>query len=277
MTNETESDRQMRSVLEEVLAPAREAQERAIAEHEILRDSRAFKNAIAYNRRICTSFIHLLHLANIMVSRSQALSEHTLSIRMTDYFLQSAVVVTYLIENGFHGPAKRELRFLLEAGIKFLVTDQRWSAATIEAKNKHIAELPDRFREIVDTLSLPGLDQTTQSEMRRRILDLYGSLSTIVHASQAQVAMDLKRWEHGAPIGFETVSHANTMNQLCLDVFDIGVVLSLHSVGLSLAGDIFTAVLDEQPKWVFHKSRFSAALSRYFDYKVERKGGAGTE
>src|SRR5207253_3044600 len=123
--------------------------------------------------------------------------------------------------NGFHSPARRELRFLLEAGVKFLATDQALPGVSLKDKNAHLARLPDHFRDIVDGLVFHGLDQATQSDIRSRILDLYGSLSTIVHASQAQISLDLQRWTKGAPFGFETVAHVNSLNTLCLDVFDI--------------------------------------------------------
>lgn len=271
MSDEPEHTDQMRDIISELLAPAREARERAIAEHEALRSSRGFRNAIAYNHRISSDFIHLLHLVSMMATRSETLSEHTLSIRMTDYFVQSTVVVASLVENGFHGPVKRELRFLLEAGVKFLATDQALPRASLKEKNAYLAELPDRFREIVDALALPGFDEATQVSMRSKTLDLYGSLSTIVHASQAQVSVDLQRWTKGTPIGFEAVSQVNSINALCLDVFDLGVVLSLHSIGLGLAGDIYTAALDDMPKWSFHSTRFAKALSAHFDYKLERQ------
>jgi hypothetical protein len=271
VTGDDESRAQLRAIIEELLAPAREAKEQAIAQHEALCRSTAFQNGIAYNRRVCTAFIKLLHLVSMMATRNRSLSEHTLSIRMTDYFLQSTVVIAYLIENGFHGPAKRELRFVLEAGVKFLATDQALNGASLKEKNAHLAMLPDRFREIVDSLGLPGLVESTQAAMKTRIIDLYGSLSTIVHASQAQVSTDLQRWERGTAIGFEATSHINNMNNLCVDVFDLGAVLSLHSIGLGLAGDIFTAALDDEPKWVFHKTRFTKLLSEHFDYKAERQ------
>jgi hypothetical protein len=133
------------------------------------------------------------------------------------------------------------------------------------------SNLPDRFREIVDVLALPGLDEATQVSARIKILDLYGSLSTIVHPSKAQVSVDLNRWAKGTPIGFEKIGQANGINSLCLDVFDLGVVLSLHAIGLGLAGDIYTAALDDMPKWSFHKTRFAKALSAHFDYKAERQ------
>ena len=271
MVDEADGDVQLRALMEELLAPAKEAKQQAIATHEALRGSTAFQNGMAYNRRICADFIKLLHLVSMMATRDRNLSEHTLSIRMTDYFLQSTIVIAYLIENGFHGPAKRELRFVLEAGVKFRATDQALPGASIREKNAHLATLPDKFWEIVDGLGLPGLDESAQAAMRGRILNLYGSLSTIVHASQAQVSVDLKRWERGTPIGFEAVSHVNTMNDLCIGVFDLGSVLSLHAIGLGLAGDIFTAALDDEPKWVFHKTQFTEMLAAHFNYKVERQ------
>jgi hypothetical protein len=273
VADEADGDAQLRALMEELLAPAKEAKQQAIATHEALRSSTAFQNGMAYNRRVCTDFIKLLRLVSVMATRDRSLSEHTLSIRMTDYFLQSTIVIAYLIENGFHGPAKRELRFVLEAGVRFLATDQALSGASIGEKNAHLAMLPDRFREIVDGLGLPGLDESDQVAMRGRILDLYGSLSTIVHASQAQVSIDLKRWERGAPIGFEAVSHVKTMNDLCIGVFDLGSVLSLHAIGLGIAEDIFAAALDDEPKWVFHKTQFTELLAAHFDYKVERQPG----
>lgn len=275
MIGDDESQRQLRAIIEELLAPAKEAKAQAIARHDALRSSTAFRNGIAYNRRVCADFVKLLHLVSMMATRDRSPSEHTLSIRMTDYLLQSTVVIAYLIENGFHGPAKRELRFILEAGVKFLATDQALKDASLKEKNAHLAMLPNRFQEIVDVLVLPGLAES-QAAMKTRIVDLYGSLSTIVHASQAQVSTDQQRWERGAPIGFEETSHVNKMNSLCVDVFDLEAVLSLHAVGLGLAGDIFTAALDDEPTWVFHKARFTKLLSEYFDYKAERQtGGRG--
>jgi hypothetical protein len=147
LSDETEDTGQMRDTISDILAPAREARKRAIAEHEALRERPESQNAIACNHRISSDFIDLLNLVSRMAWRSESLSEHTLSIRMTDYFVQSTVVVVYLIENGFHSPAKRELRFLLEAGVKFLATDQALHGASLKDKNAHLAELPDRFRE----------------------------------------------------------------------------------------------------------------------------------
>ena len=66
------------------------------------------------------------------------------------------------------------------------------------------------------------------------------------------------------------MAQLNSINTLCLDVFDLGVVLALHSIGLGLAGEIYTAALDDMPKWTFHKTRFAKELSADFDYKAER-------
>ena len=55
--------------------------------------------------------------------------------------LQSTIVIAYLIENGFHGPAKRELRFILEAGVKFLAGDQALKGSSLKEKNAHLSKV----------------------------------------------------------------------------------------------------------------------------------------
>ncbi|MAE06870.1 MAG: hypothetical protein CMH76_11110 [Nitrospinae bacterium] len=206
-----------------------------------------------------------------MATRSKKLADDTLFIRMTDYFIQSTIAINFLVNNGLLGPTKRELHFILETGIKFLVTDQALPGAGIEEKNQHLSALPDRFRETGEAVELPGFTDPIKLDFRTAVLNLYGSLSTIVHASQAQVASDLQKFQQGIHFGFETISQVNRINSVCLEVFDIAVVLALHSIGLGLAGDIFVTVLDDEPKWIFHNTRFTKELSRHFDYKVERR------
>jgi len=35
---------------------------------------------------------------------------------------------------------------------------------------------------------------------------------------------------------------------------------------VSMAGDIFTTVLDDEPKWRFHKGKFVSRMFRCFEY-----------
>jgi hypothetical protein len=44
-----------------------------------------------------------------------------------------------------------------------------------------------------------------------------------------------------------------------------------YGLGLSMAGDIFTSILDDKTKWRFHKAPFVRRMSRCFDYKHERR------
>ena len=76
-----------------------------------------------------------------MATRDRALLENTRLSRMTDDFIQSTIVIAYLIENGFHGPAKRELRFILEAGVKFLAGDQALKGSSLKEKNAHLSKV----------------------------------------------------------------------------------------------------------------------------------------
>lgn len=38
-----------------------------------------------------------------------------------------------------------------------------------------------------------------------------------------------------------------------------------------ISGDIFTAALDDEPKWRFHKGKFVERVSCCFDYKHKRR------
>lgn len=256
---------------DELLASIKKAKIEAINKHETLLQSPEYKDAFDYNCRMCRDFIYVIHAISLMSTRSRKLADDTIFIRMADYFIQSTIAINYLVDNGFHGPAKRELRFILETGIKFLVTDQALPGARIEEKNRHLNALPDRFRETAEALELSGLTDPIKLEFRNAVLNFYGSLSKMTHASDVQVANDLRMFKKGMYFGFENVSQVNRINSVCLKVFDIVVVLAFHSIGLGLAGDIFVTVLDDEPNWIFHNTSFTKELSRHFDYKVERK------
>ena len=69
----------------------------------------------------------------------------------------------------------------------------------------------------------------------------------------------------------ESVATLNRFNKLAFQVYDLVLVRIFYSIGLSMAGDIFTGVLDDEPKWRFHKGKFVGRMSRCFDYKHERR------
>jgi hypothetical protein len=73
----TQDQTQWRKIIEGLLAPASEVKQQAISIHETLRKSAAYQNGLAYNRRVCSDFIKLIHLVSIMATRNQDLPEYT--------------------------------------------------------------------------------------------------------------------------------------------------------------------------------------------------------
>jgi hypothetical protein len=108
-------------------------------------------------------------------------------------------------------------------------------------------------------------------EANAAILSLYGDLSLYVHAAVPQFQSTMSRERKGEGAGMESVSNLNRFNNLAFQVYDLVLVRMFYSIGLGMAGDIFTTVLDDEPKWRFHKAPFVRRMSRCVDYKHERR------
>lgn len=188
--------------------------------------------------------------------------------------LESAISTLSLIREGLLNPARRELRFLLGASVKVWWCDGLEPAG--EGKNK-VAFVHDpgaiRFRDVVETLEPRLIDATTARNLLELLTNLYGQLSTHVHASTDGVGVDLRRFEKGQYIGFESIGDVNRINDLFVQVLDISLAAVFESFDVGLLGDIFVAVLDDMPKWAFHKTPLVSSISSHFRYKAERQRG----
>jgi hypothetical protein len=85
----------------------------------------------------------------------------------------------------------------------------------------------------------------------------------------------IRRDARGESPGMESVSTLNRFNDLVFKVYDLILVRVFVNLGLSMAGDIFTGMLDDQKSWRFHKGKYVSRMSTCFDYKHERKVRAG--
>jgi hypothetical protein len=108
-------------------------------------------------------------------------------------------------------------------------------------------------------------------EANAAILSLYGDLSVYVHAAVPQFQSAMTRERKGESAGMESVSTLNRFDSLAFQVYDLVLVRLFYNIGLSMAGDIFTTVPDDEPKWRFHKAPFVRRMSRCFDCKHERR------
>ena len=128
-----------------------------------------------------------------------------------------------------------------------------------------------RFREVVQSIEPQLLDPAAKAELLQLVTNLYARLSTNVHASTGSIGVDLKRFENGQYVGFESIADVNRTNELVAQVLDVSLAAAFEAFDTGLLGDIFLLVLDEQPKWAFHKTPLVRSISRHFDYKAERQ------
>ena len=93
-----------------------------------------FEGESTYSRRLFEDFLHGWERAAFASTRNRQHFDNTLTFRFADHFLESAVAVVMLTENGMLGPLRRELRFLVEHSVKVTAVDQRMGRAPLDER-----------------------------------------------------------------------------------------------------------------------------------------------
>lgn len=234
--------------------------------------SKPYQDALNRLDRLTVEFVDTHRALAFYTTRQPALYDNSLMYGFSDDFLESAIDVASGVMIGTHHAARRELRYLLENAVKVVYVDQQRPAGSIEERIRFLSEgVPRGKIDVVDDVDLQALDAATQADFRARARSLFGELSGFVHPSKEQLSLRLKRSREGRGAGFDTARELERASKTMFQVYDIVIVLLCHGIGLSMTGDLFIQVWDEHPGWPFHKGRFTQELSRYFDYKAERK------
>lgn len=234
-----------------------------------VQSSRPFQDALHYLDSITWHFLLGLTSVRLQAMRFRG-EEDYLLFRFAPHLVETALVIQLAAKKGLQNSARRELRFLLEATVKLSVRDFREDATGLEERLAGLGDRQQRFEDYVAELTY--FDEFEKpEEINAEILSLYAELSGYVHASLPQFAASMKRTAHGEPAGMESVATFNRFNKLAFRAYDIVLVRVFHGIGLSMAGDIFTVMLDDYVAWRYHKGKFVSRMSRCFDYKAERK------
>ena len=252
------------------LTSALAKRDEAIAAHEALRRSEGFKVASGRSVGLASDYALGLRALSAMSMRWDGFRQTRLNLRSHDLLLESAFSIQWLIQEGMLNPARREMRFLLEASIKAWWCDSCQPNGEVAAKLEILDDLgASRFRDIVASIEPRLLDQTAKDEFLYIVTNLYARLSTNVHASTGGIGVALRRFERGRYVGFESVADVNEANELFAQVLDVSLAAAFESFEEGLVGDIFVVVLDDA-KWKFRKTPFVGGILRHFDYKFER-------
>lgn len=252
--------------LETLATELRAERERYMAE---VQESRPFQDALSYLDSITAHMLMAQSYVHLQGSRFSAGKDYLL-FRFAPHLTEAALGVMYCAKEGMQNTARRELRFLLEAAVKLSSRDTHGDAANFEERLAGLGDRGKRFEDYVAELQYFD-DFEKPEEANAEALSLYSDLSQYVHASVPQFENTMARTRRGEPPGMETVATLNKFNKLAFRVYDLALVRIFYGVGLSLAGDIFTSTLDDEPKWRFHKGKFVGRMSRCFDYKHERR------
>jgi hypothetical protein len=235
-------------------------------------DSSAIDGPQRYLDRVTRDFILGIRAAWVVFTRYPS-ADSSLRHRSTDEFLESALGILWLAHQGIYNVGRRELRYLLEAAVKYVYVDEQVAGET---------PLDERLAIVADTSRVPRSSVAPVDELVIRLQDdrkaftdaikgTFATLSGFVHVSPAQLAERFRRVKRGEFSGFEGPITVEAFVRDVVRTYDEVLALTLEGVGPAFAGDLFVQVFDEEPDWVFHRSTFVRAASRRFDNKFERQ------
>jgi hypothetical protein len=104
-----------------------------------------------------------------MSTRSPLYEETLLTLRIYDLLLESAISTLGLIREGLLNPARREMRFLLEASVKAWRFDSAKPTASVSDKLTYLDDIREKFREFVDRTQPRLIDKRPRPHSRTKL------------------------------------------------------------------------------------------------------------
>lgn len=231
-------------------------------------NTKEFKDALQYILSLRNDYFIALKYISLMGWRFGA-SDKLLLIKHQDYLTEASTMAVEAALEGMHNSCMRELRYILEASVKFLSLDQNHSHLNLEKRGELLSSENLFFKDYVDGLKFFP-EFSADKEIKDEIKSLYSELSLTIHPSVQKIKDTERRAEREDYVCMESISSLNKTAKILFKVLDISLLSLFHSLDLSSAGDIFTMELDDYKKWRFHKGRYVSELSKCFDYKAER-------
>lgn len=207
-----------------------------------------------------------------MATRSKLIAENSLSFAFTHDAFQTMAAITFLASEGMYPPAKRELRYLLEASVKHAYVDLNQGGASLSDRIAYLeATVPRSSLDFVTKQSFFGLQAKDAQDFKGSVLSAYKRLSAYVHRSPTQLRQELRHMGTGPPEPKLVAAELERFNRECFTVYDIAVFLQFQVLGPGLSGDVFVQAFDPVQHWAFHRGKFCSLLSKHYDYKLERQ------
>ena len=242
--------------------------------HAEMMEGEGYQAEVKFIRRMTDEIQKRLYVCLTYSTRAGDESRNSLVIRSIADFGQSVAAASHLAREGLINPVKRELRYVIESMVKYLYVDEKIRKdATIPKLEERLDFLHANVDSSIDVrhqLELPALHADDAKQFIDELYDAYRECCAYVHVSRRQIEDRLKLDAAGRSLGFENADDLRKIGRLMFRVYDIALTLFFHGYDLSMTGDVFINPLDEHPKWKFHKGKYVACVSAYFDYKHER-------
>jgi hypothetical protein len=242
-------------------------------------ESSQFRASITRLDRLTLGIIDMVRSSWMQSSRHLPILDGLLMYSATDEVIESVIAIRSLVQNGVHNVVRRESRFLLEQAVKLLYVDQQLPSVETHSRDERLDYLADEVSrssiEPVARLPIIMGGARTDQDYRDAVKSHWAKMAGYVHPSKAQTEERLGRAARGAYIGFEDAKALDRVVAELALTYDLLGVLWLMAAGPSAAGDILLEL--DQPGWVFAKSSWLANMSRFFDYKSERRQKPGDD
>lgn len=218
--------------------------------------SQQYQQEIRFLQTVSMDFVHTVRAISFYSTRSENIYSEFLSIRTIDDLIQSSIGIKLMVENGIYNIAKRELRYLIEMITKYVIVDCLKMGESFESKTEYLRDkVPRSSIEIINEYSTPFSDDL-KDEFQDEVKDFFYKSCVYVHPSKKQIDEQIKNYEQGCVIGFESAKMFTDMNRVLFRAYDMILVMIFHSFGHSMSKDLFEQLFDENPKWKFHKGKY---------------------
>lgn len=218
--------------------------------------SQQYQQEMKYLKDISKDFVESLRAISIYSTRAGNIYNDFLCIRTIDDLIQSAIGILSMVENGIHNTVRRELRYLIEMTTKYVLVDYAKMGENFQVKTEYLRdEVPNSSIEVIDDYATP-FSGDLKNEFKSEVKDFFYKSCAYVYPSKRQFDEQIKNYERGNFIGFESAKMFTDINKIIFRAYDMILIMTFHSFGHSMTKDLFEQIFNENPKWKFHKGKY---------------------
>jgi hypothetical protein len=221
--------------------------------------SQQYQQELKYLKDMSKDFVDSLRYISIYSTRAGEIYNNFLCIRTIDDLIQSAIGILSMVENGIHNTVRRELRFLIEMITKYVLVDYAKMEESFQVKTDYLKdEVPSSSIEVIEDYQTP-FSGDLKKEFRNEMKDFFYKSCAYVHPSKRQIDEQMRNFENGNTIGFESAKMLTDINRTIFRAYDMILAMVFHSFGHSMSKDLFEQMFNDNTKWKFHKGKYTKA------------------